>query len=72
MRERGDAAALADVEQALEDRFAGLAGERARVSVRAYATLTLARHIFLSTRFPERAPLTERLLELCEERLAGY
>jgi hypothetical protein len=31
--------------------------------------LTLVRHIFLSTRFPERRPWTEPLLDLCEERL---
>jgi aminoglycoside phosphotransferase (APT) family kinase protein len=72
LRERGDANALVNVERALEDRFVELSGELVRASVRAYAMLTLARHVFLSTRFPERAPLTERLLELCEERLAGY
>ncbi len=71
LRERGDPAALADVEQALEDRFVNLAGVEVRPSVRAYTTLTLARHIFLSTRFPERAHLTKRLLECCEERLSG-
>ena len=69
LRERGEATALVDVEQALEDRFVELSGEGVRASVRAYTALTLARHIFLSTRFPERAHLTERLLELCEERL---
>ena len=69
LRERGDADALADVERALEERFVELAGERVRASLRAYTTLTLARHIFLSTKFPERAHLTGRLLELCERRL---
>ena len=69
LRERGDAGAMAEVEQALEDRFVELSGEAVRKSVRAYTTLTLARHIFLSTKFPERSHLTERLLELCEERL---
>jgi len=37
--------------------------------VRAYATLTLVRHIYLSSRFPERVRLTEQLIELCEGRL---
>ena len=69
LRERGDAQALADVEQALEERFVELAGEPARASVRAYTILTLARHIFLSTRFPDRPPITLALLELCEARL---
>jgi len=72
LREQGDPEALADVEQALEGRFVELAGERVRASVRAYTILTLARHIFLSTRFPERTSLTARLLELCEDRLASY
>ena len=71
LRERGDANALADVERALEDRFVELSGERVRVAVRAYTLLTLARHIFLSTRFPQRQRLTQTLLELCEERLAN-
>ncbi len=72
LRQTGDPRGLAQVERALEDRFVELAGEVARPSVRAYADLTLARHIFLSTCFPERSRLTERLLELCEERLAPY
>ena len=71
LRERGDATALMDVERALEDRFVELSGENVRASVRAYTTLTLARHVFLSTRFPERAHLTERLMELCEERVTA-
>ena len=71
LRERGDADALVDVERALEDRFVELSGEPVLASVRAYTALTLARHIFLSTRIPERAPLTRRLLELCEERIRG-
>jgi hypothetical protein len=37
--------------------------------VRAYAALTLVRHIAISTLFPERRPFTGRLLELSEERV---
>lgn len=40
-----------------------------RAAVRAYATLTLARHIYLSMLFEDRRPLTETILELCEDRL---
>lgn len=69
LRELGDASALSDREQALEERFMELAGERTRGAVRAYTTLTLVRHIYLSTLFPERQPFTEALLELCEQRL---
>jgi len=61
--------ALGDRQKALEERFVELAGEACRASIRAYATLTLARHVFLSTQFPDRRPFTESLLELCEERL---
>lgn len=62
--------ALADRDVALQDRFAELAGEELRAAVTTYATLTLARHVYLSTLFPERHRFTGALLELCEERLA--
>ncbi len=69
LREHGNAAALRDVERAMEDRFVELSGEQVRASVRAYTTLTLARHVYLSTQFPERSHTTERMLELCEQQL---
>ena len=69
LRQRGDAEALAPVERALENRFVELAGEAARPAVRAYATLTLARHIYLSSRLPGRGGFTGQLLALCESRL---
>jgi len=71
LRELGRPDALADREGALEDRFVELAGESVRPAVRTYATLTLARHIYLSTTFPQRRPFTGALLELCEDRLAA-
>jgi len=69
LRERGDAGAFRPVEQALEERFVELSGERVRAAVRAYTTLTLVRHIYLSTQFSERTHTTEGLLELCEQRV---
>lgn len=69
LRDYSDPAALSEVEQALEERFVELSGEAVRPAVRAYAALTLARHVYLSTRFPERRSTTEALLDLCEERL---
>ena len=69
MRTLGDPAALADVGAALEERFVELAGEGARGAVRAYADLTLARHVHLSTLFEGRRAFTGELLGLCEERL---
>ena len=71
VRARGDPGALADRETALEDRFVELAGEPARQAVRAYALLTLARHVYLSTQFADRRAITATLLELCEQRLGG-
>ena len=70
VRTLGDPRALADREAALEDRFVALAGEQTRPAVRAYALLTLARHVSLSAQRVDRQPFTARLLELCEERLA--
>jgi hypothetical protein len=69
LRTLGDPAALADREQAMEEQFVALSGEATRPAVRAYAALTLVRHIHLSTLFPKRRALTGSLLELCEERL---
>jgi len=69
LRVFGDARALANRERAMEDRFVELSGESSRRAVRAYATLTLARHIYLSSQRPEGASLTEPLMELCEQHL---
>ena len=69
VREHGHADALREVEQAFEERFVELTGESCRAALRAYATLTLVRHVYLSTQFPERLPFTEPFLELCEQRL---
>lgn len=69
LRRRGDATALRDAEDALAARFAELGGDAVRPSVRVYADLTLARHVYLSTRHPDRQRFTEPLLALCEERL---
>jgi hypothetical protein len=72
LRATGTPDAFAEQEEALEERFVELSGEESRAAVQAYATLTLARHIHLSTLFPERRPFTESLLELCEERLGTH
>jgi len=69
LRQLGSPSALSAPEQALQERFVALSGEQTRVAVRTYSLLSLARHIYLSTQFPERHRLTEPLLELCEQRL---
>lgn len=56
---------------AFVERFAERAG-RGRAGAAAagvYATLTLARHVWLSMQFPERRGTTAALLDLCERRL---
>ncbi len=70
LRELGNVLALRDREEAMENQFVALSGEHRRPAVHAYTTLTLVRHVYLSTQFPERMPFTERLIGLCEERLA--
>lgn len=69
LRTRQDPEALADLEQAIEEGFVRLAGTASRAAVRAYATLTLVRHIAISTRIPERRDWTPALIDLCEQRL---
>jgi hypothetical protein len=72
LRQPGDARASMNCQQAMEERFVELTGAAVRPAIRAYTTLTLVRHIYLSTQFPERIPFTGTLLELCEHQLEKY
>lgn len=54
---------------ALIDGCNKLVGSASRQAVAVYTTLTLIRYIYLSTLFPERRLLTDRLLGLCGQRL---
>lgn len=69
LREHGDAEAFAESEQAMEARFVELTDGGSRHALRAWQTLTLARHVSISTQFAERRPFTKALLRLCEHRL---
>ena len=69
LRSGGDADGLADRERAMEDRFVELRGESVRPAIRAYATLTLARHIAISAQMASRRHVTGPLVDLCERRL---
>ncbi|MBI5904812.1 MAG: aminoglycoside phosphotransferase family protein [Deltaproteobacteria bacterium] len=71
LRTMGDPDALRDREETFRDRFFRLSGARHREAADAYALLTLARHIHISTLFPDRRLFTERILDLCELRAAG-
>jgi len=70
LRELGDAHAWAKQEQALEETFLKLSSGSSRVAIQAYTTLTIVRHVYLSTQFPKRQDFTVPLLDLCEQRLA--
>jgi len=70
IRRTGDPLALRDLEQAFENAFVRFAGEARREDVRSYATLTLVRHIYISTLFETRRSMTGALIALCEKRLS--
>lgn len=69
LRQTGNPRGFAHLERVLEDAFVEQHGPHTRFAVRAYATLTLARHIHISTLFGSRKALTDRLVRLCEDRL---
>ena len=69
LRTWGDPMRLRACEDAMLDEYMFVAGEEHESAIRAYETLTLARHISLSTELPGRYEFTEVLLTLTEERL---
>ncbi len=69
LRTTGDLNYMREFETLMEARFVALSGEKVRASIKSYTTLTLIRHIYLSTLFPERRAFTAPLMEICEERL---
>ncbi|MEZ6120305.1 MAG: phosphotransferase [Pirellulaceae bacterium] len=71
LRETGDSQSLAEVEQVLMDRYCALAGEHYRTAIQVYRTMTLVRHIYISSIMPERQQTTLPLIELCETLLNG-
>jgi len=69
LRILGDRKALEHVEKALEKRFLQLNPNIAEQAIFGYVTLSLARHIHISTLFDERRPFTQKILALTEHRL---
>lgn len=68
LRRTGDPDYLREEEEALERQYLDRAGgEGLHKNIHIYKWLTLARHVFISTLFPDRRIFAERLLELCEE-----
>lgn len=69
LRKWGDLNKLEAQENALKEEFIRLAGESQRRSIDVYTILTLVRHIYLSTQFPDRNFSTEILFDFCESKL---
>ena len=69
LRTGGDPNALQEQAAAFQERFLEQSPNCSREAIEAYTTLTLVRHIFISTQIKGRATVTQSLLELCEERL---
>jgi hypothetical protein len=69
LRTTGDPDALADREQSLFDCYRALRTDVTEDALRDYATLTLVRHVSISSTMPDRTHATADLLDLCEQRL---
>jgi hypothetical protein len=69
LREHDCADFFSDREQAIVSRYLELNPQVPCEAVQIYRSLTLARHIFISTQFPERGGATERLIGYCERQL---
>jgi hypothetical protein len=71
LRNYDDCRKLKELEDAFETRFLEVSGVSPK-TVEGYALLTLARHISLCSKIPERSCLTEQLLDLCEIRFGTF
>lgn len=70
LRQFGHPDAFAEQEAALVETFCQGNGGVSRDAIASYKTLTLVRHIYISTLHPNRRATTAPLLALCEARLA--
>lgn len=69
LRQFGDQKALAHHERVILETFAVGSDHATRMAVDAYATLSLVRHICISSSIPQRSRFTEAILGICEQRL---
>jgi len=73
LREYGDGLALKHYEETVLESFVALAGSEERSPVKVYALLTLMRHIYICTLFPQRQPFMLEIIDLCEQKMVqGY
>ncbi|NOZ39396.1 MAG: phosphotransferase [Planctomycetes bacterium] len=70
LREHGVPDHYADCQHVLVERFCSLQGKCNPEVVNSYTTLTVARHIYLSTRIAGRGSSTHSILNYCEEALS--
>ena len=81
LRQNADLAAMVDSEIALKKSFIeiclssplseNISASELEQTISAYEVFTLARHIYISHRIPERNRFTAAILELCERRLTN-
>lgn len=69
LRVFGNFMELHELETSLIERFLEITSDELRGAIASYTTLTLVRHIYISTLFLDRSFFTEALLNLCEQRL---
>ncbi len=69
LRVHGHPDAYAESQHALVERFCSLREDHRSAVVNAYTTLTIVRHIYLSTRIAGRGSSTHSILDYCEDRI---
>ncbi|NIU86034.1 MAG: phosphotransferase [Nitrosopumilaceae archaeon] len=72
IRINGNADGYLDIENEIEKHYLSISDFTCSDSVQAYKTLTLLRHVYISTLFADRCIYTEQILNLCEQRLQEY
>ncbi|MGH9158765.1 MAG: phosphotransferase [Vicinamibacteraceae bacterium] len=71
LRRFGDPSVLAERNDVLIERYLQLSHGTTRAAIDVWTTLSLARHVAISTQFPDRRPFTAAILDLCEQRVFG-
>lgn len=69
LRKFGDPAYFQSYEQAIAKRFLEISSQGKRINLQIYTTLTLVRHIFISTQISPRQHTTPDIFDLCESRI---
>ena len=72
IRTKGSADGFIEIENEIEKHYLNISSNTNSFSIQAYKTLTLLRHIYISTLFADRCAFTEKILNLCEQRLIDF